>query len=211
MNEKPNVIYLHGFASSAKNSKAEWLRLKNEKDPTVNFYAFDFNPTPQDFSHMTVTGMVNRLRQYVLDFEIKQPLLVGSSLGGLVALHYTRLFEGIPQILLLAPALRFNFRNHEESKESQEKGYREVFHYAFNQNLPLYRSFSVDARQYKDYIQPPVPVTILHGRQDEVVPIRSSRFYEKKYSDQVTLVEVNSDHRMGDQVDLIWEWIKKLS
>ena len=211
MSDKPNVIYLHGFASSSKNSKAEWLRLKNENDPTVNFYAFDFNPTPADFSRMTITGMVNRLRQYILDFELKQPLLVGSSLGGLVALHYACLFGGIPHILLLAPALRFNFGNHQESNDAKAKGYREVFHYAFNQNLPLYHSFSADARQYKDYIQPPVPVTILHGRQDEVVPIRSSRFYEKKYPKQVSLVEVDSDHRMGDQVDLIWAWIKKLS
>ncbi|MAT43433.1 MAG: hypothetical protein CL609_13940 [Anaerolineaceae bacterium] len=211
MTDKPNVIYLHGFASSAKNSKAEWLQKKNELDPTVNFYAFDFNPTQQDFSYMTITGMINRLRQYILDFEIRQPLLVGSSLGGLVALHYARLFDGIPHVLLLAPALRFNFANRKEAKKSQEKGYREVFHYAFNQNLPLYQSFSIDARQYKDYIQPPVPVTILHGRQDDVVPFRSSRFYVKKYPNQVTLVEVDSDHRMGDQVDLIWSWIKKLS
>ncbi len=102
-------------------------------------------------------------------------------------------------------------RSHKKFKKIQEKGYREVFHYAFNQNLPLYRSFSVDARQYKDYIQPPIPVTILHGKQDDVVPIRSSRFYAKKYPELVKLFEVNSDHRMGDQVDVIWEWIKKLS
>ncbi len=109
MTDKPNVIYLHGFASSAKNSKAEWLQQRNDADPNVNLYAFDFNPTPADFSYMTISGMIHRLRQYILDFELTNPLLVGSSLGGLVALHYARLFGGIPHILLLAPALRFNF------------------------------------------------------------------------------------------------------
>jgi pimeloyl-ACP methyl ester carboxylesterase len=211
MIDKTNVIYLHGFASSAKNSKAEWLRQKNEKEAVVNFYAFDFNPLPIDFSQMTITGMVNRLRQHVLVEKIENPFLVGSSLGGLVALHYARLFGGVERLLLLAPALRFNFANHSETPESKERGYRLIFHYAFNRELPLYRSFLVDGRQYKDLIEPPVPITILHGRQDEVVPIRGSQLYAKRYPDQVKLVTVESDHRMGDQVDVIWEWIKILS
>ncbi len=211
MTDTSNVIYLHGFASSAKNSKAEWLRQKNEADEQVNFFAFDFNPTPQDFSQMTMTGMINRLRQFILDGKVENPLLVGSSLGGLVALHYARLFGEIKGLLLLAPALRFRFASPADTQEIKGREYRLVFHYAFNQELALYRSFFVDGRQYKDFIEPPATITILHGRQDDVVPIRGSQAYAKKYPDQVQLVEVNSDHRMGDQVDVIWEWIKELS
>ncbi len=210
MDNKPTVIYLHGFASSANNSKAEWLRQKNEEEEFVDFYPFDFNPTPADFSSLTVTGMINRLRQFILSENIGQPLLVGSSLGGLVALHYARMFGGVKTLLLLAPALRF-YSEHYDQKSAKRDEFIPVFHYAFNQEIPLLKTYFLDGQNYEEIIPPPVKTVILHGKQDEVVPFEDSKAYAALYPEQVKLTGLVTNHRMSDQVDVIWDWIKKLS
>lgn len=207
---QPTVIYLHGFASSAKNRKAIKITEKLNDNPLFNFVSFEFTPEPVDFSNMTVTGMVNRLRQFILTEKIRQPVLVGSSLGGLVALHYTSIFGDIKHCLLLAPALRFRTKRTGRQAVLTADGSLPVFHYGFNKEIPLYKSFMDDVRLYKDYIKPPVNCTIIHGKKDTVVPVRTSRYYANKYAYRVKLIEVDSDHNLTDQVDLIWDWIIKL-
>ncbi len=201
------VIYLHGFASSAQNSKGLELYNKSETTNDVSFISFDFNPTENDFSNMTITGMINRLRQFILDREISNCYLIGSSLGGLVALHYTKQYGGIRKILLLAPALRQIFNQDENNDPIDFPNSIPVFHYAFNKELPLFSSFIYDAKQYEMRIEPPVEIEIIHGVQDDVVPITESRKYAELYPEKVNLIEVNSGHRLADQVDLIWDQI----
>ena len=65
--EQLTVLYLHGFTSSGRSTKARYFRDKFEAFPQVEFHAIDFNPTPKDFEYVTTTGRINRLRQYVLD------------------------------------------------------------------------------------------------------------------------------------------------
>jgi predicted esterase YcpF (UPF0227 family) len=86
--EKKNILYLHGFASSGQSTKARYLREKFKAFPQVEFRAVDFNPTPKDFEYVTTTGLINRLRQYVLDHHLGNISIIGSSYGGLIALHY---------------------------------------------------------------------------------------------------------------------------
>jgi pimeloyl-ACP methyl ester carboxylesterase len=49
------------------------------------------------------------------------------------------------------------------------------------------------------------PVTIIHGLHDEVVPIAASRAYAAAHPERVRLIAVDSDHRLNDQLDRIWE------
>jgi predicted esterase YcpF (UPF0227 family) len=83
-----HLIYLHGFASSAGGSKAQYLRPRLAERSDATFHAVEFSPTPADFEHLTITGMINRLRQYILDRELTDVCLIGSSMGGLVGLNY---------------------------------------------------------------------------------------------------------------------------
>ena len=87
------VLLLHGFASSGNSTKAQYLRERFKALPNVDFHAVDFNPTPRDFEYMTVTGMINRLRQYVLDHDFQRVFIVGSSMGALVGLNKVELIE----------------------------------------------------------------------------------------------------------------------
>jgi pimeloyl-ACP methyl ester carboxylesterase len=102
-----HLIYLHGFASSANGRKAQYLRPLLGALPAVAFHAVEFSPTPADFEYLTITGMINRLRQYILDHKLDSVSLIGSSMGGLVALNYAHRFHGVTRLLLLSPALTY--------------------------------------------------------------------------------------------------------
>lgn len=197
---KQTVILLHGFASSGNSGKAQFLREKFKALPHVDFQAFDFNPTPTDFEYMTITGMINRLRQFLVDRPQARLVLVGSSMGALVGLNYAHRFGRVSRLLLLAPALSYFGKMGEADIR--------VFHFGFNREVPLRADFDRDGALYAQPVPPPAPVTIIHGRHDDVVPIANSRRYAAQYPDQVQLIDVDSGHRLSDQLDLIWEHLR---
>jgi pimeloyl-ACP methyl ester carboxylesterase len=172
----------------------------------VAFHAIEFNPTPTDFEYMTLTGLINRLRQYILDHDQDNISLIGSSLGALVGLHYAHRFGGVDRMLLLAPALSYlaGRRSRAEFEQWKREGSVKVAHYAFQQEVPLRYDYHLDGLRYLEAVPPPAPLMIIHGRKDEVVPIEHSREYAAEFPDQVQLVEVDSDHRLNDRLDLIW-------
>jgi hypothetical protein len=49
---------------------------------------------------------------------------------------------------------------------------------------------------------------MIHGRNDVVVPIGNSRTHAASYSDYTQLVEVDSDHRLNDRLDLICDHVR---
>ncbi len=206
--KQKTIIFLHGFASSGQGIKAQFLQKKCRSIPGLDFHAFDFSPTPRDFEYMTVTGMINRLRQYILDRQLENVRLIGSSMGALVALNYAHRFGGVVNLLLLAPALAYRSGiDRTEAKQWQETGTGPVSHYAFDKEVPLRYEFEEDGLKYADPVPPPVKMMIVHGRSDAILPIAGSRAYAANYPQKVQLVEVDSDHRLNDQLDLIWQQV----
>jgi len=205
--DKKTVLLLHGFASSGQSTKAQYLKEKFKALPQVEFRALDFNPTPRDFEYMTVTGMINRLRQYVVDHHLGNVSIIGSSLGALVGLHYAHRFGGVEKMLLLAPGLSWLSGGLSETELEQwdRAGAAPVFHYAFEQALPVRYDLHVDGLRYLEPIAPTVPITIIHGRNDDVVPIDNSRRYAANFPDKVRLIEVDADHTLNDLLPFIWE------
>lgn len=206
------ILYCHGFASSAHGVKAGFLRRQMADRPEVDFRAVEFNPTPRDFEYLTVTGLVNRLRQYVVDYQLSDLRLIGSSLGALVALNYAHRFGGVDRLLLLAPALAY--RRHlllsaGELARWETEGVLYVEHYGFETTLPLRFDFHRDALQYTTSPPPPASVRILHGRGDEVIPIDESRRYAAAYPDRVALVELDADHGLTGCLEAIWENVQE--
>jgi len=203
------VIFLHGFASSNQGEKAKYLREAFQQVDSAALWTINFNPTPLDFEHMTITGMINRLRQFVLDCDLEQVHLIGSSMGALVALQYGRIYP-VERYLLVAPLLYYQSLGMSDEVVSwwEKRGTVEIDHYAFPGQLPLAYAFHVDGLQYEDVIPPPAPTKIIHGWNDEQVAIEDSRFYAEKYPQQVDLKEVKSDHRLADQLDEMWRAVK---
>jgi pimeloyl-ACP methyl ester carboxylesterase len=210
MNGTKTILFLHGFASSARTTKAQYLRKKLDPLPQVAFYALDLNPTPSDFEYMTTTGLINRLRQYVLDHDLASFSLVGSSFGGLVALHYAHRFAGVEKMLLLAPAVRWLSGGLSEQKLAQWEvaGTTPVLHYAFDESLPLRYDLHADGLNFLEPIPPAATTLIIHGARDTTVPTDDSRAYAAKYHRRVQLLEVDADHDLNGHLPLIWQYLQ---
>jgi hypothetical protein len=200
---------LHGFASSARSTKARYLAEKTKGVPGVRLHAFDMNPTPADFAYLTTTGAINRLRQYVLDQDLDMFHLVGSSFGGLIAAHYARRHGGVSRMLLLAPTLRWQSDrfSDEQVAQWQETGTVPIAHYAFGEELPLRFGFYEDGQRYRAFVPPAVPTLIVHGSDDEVVPVEDSRQYAGDHPAQVALIEVEAGHDLNGHLDFIWSQV----
>lgn len=207
-----NLIFLHGFASSSNSTKALYLARRMENIPGVRFLVPDFNPTPKDFEYLTVTGMINRLRQYLIDNGAVQSDLIASSLGSLVALHYARMFGAVERIVLLAPVLSYGSLPfaREMLAQWEREGMTEIAHYGLPGKIPLRYDFHLDGLHYHDPVPPPAPLLILHGRSDEIMPVSGSRSYASEYPEMVRLVELDSDHGLLDRLETIWEHISGL-
>jgi len=208
--EKKTILYLHGFASSGQSTKAGYLREKLKALPEVEYHAIDFNPAPSDFEYVTTTGLINRLRQYVLDHGLAHLSIIGSSYGGLIALHYAHRFGGVKKMLLLAPGLFWlsGGLSDEELARWKEAGVVPIHHAAFQTKIPVRYDLQVDGLGYLEPIPPPTPVLIIHGQNDETVPIQQTRTYAADFPDQVRLIEVDADHDLNEHLDFIWEHVQ---
>jgi pimeloyl-ACP methyl ester carboxylesterase len=204
------IAYLHGFLSSGQSTKARFLRERLESWSEVAYHVIDLNPTPRDFETMTTTGQINRVRQYVLDHNLSDFGLVGSSFGGLIALHYAHRFAGVTGMLLLAPAVVWlsGGLSEEELRAWEEAGTAKLYHPAFDKEVPIHYDLQRDGLAYLEPVAPAAPAVIIHGREDTTVPIAHSRSYVNAYSDSVQLIEVEADHDLNSYLDLIWETTK---
>lgn len=203
-------IYLHGFASSPNSAKALDIQsyLANKH---VNIKIPDLNNG--DFSHLTIT---RQLKQVEKEFPRDEtPItLIGSSLGGFTAAFLAENHISVQRLILLAPA--FNFLSHwthalgaEKLQYWRQTQYMMVYHYGEKRELPLHYDFITDAALYQeDKLRRPLPTLILHGINDEVIPIQASRdFAQQRHT--VELVELDTDHAMYDVVDNIKEAISR--
>jgi uncharacterized protein len=201
-------IYLHGFASSPNSYKAQELKSRfaelqiNIKIPDLNF---------GDFSHLTIT---RQLQQVAAEFPNNNiPVtLIGSSLGGLTSAHLAEQYHQVQRLVLLAPAFEFLFHwlpklGEETIQRWQREKYILLTHYGDKCKLPLHYDFVTDAEQYhENKLHRPIPTLILHGIEDEVIPIQASRDFARQRP-WVNLVELDTDHALSNVSKEIWNAI----
>jgi pimeloyl-ACP methyl ester carboxylesterase len=208
--EKKTIVHLHGLVSSEQSTKARYFKEKLKAFPQVEFHVIDFNPTPKDFEYVTTTGRINRLRQYVLDHHLGNVFIIGSSYGGLIALHYAHRFGGVEKMLLLAPGLTWlsGGLSEEQLEQWKKAGAAPVFHDAFGKEVPIRYGLQVDGLRYLEPIPPAAPMIIIHGRSDETVPIEPARAYAADFPDSVRLIEVDAGHNLNGHLELIWGYVQ---
>lgn len=205
-----SYIYLHGFASSPQSAKARYL-CDRFSQLQVPLKIPDLNQG--DFSHLTLT---RQLKQVESEFPPPPApvTLIGSSLGGWTAAFLGERQLQCQRLILLAPA--FQFLSHwlvqlgdEQVQRWQKAGYLSVYHYGEKRSLPLSYQFIADAAQYReDELQRPIPTLIVHGRYDEVIPIAASKNYAAGRP-WVQLIELESDHSLGNVFPEIWAAIQE--
>jgi len=205
-----NYLYLHGFASSPQSTKARYMQQKF-KQLGLTLHIPDLNLT--DFSTVTLSEQLDYLNRTYL--ETNQPLVViGSSLGGFLAVQLAAQSTLVQKLVLFAPAFGFSQRiaktlGEENIVKWQQDGSREFYHYGLKRNVNLQFQFFVDAQNYsEEKLTRSLPILIFHGIQDEVVPASLSEEFMKRRL-QVTLKLLNDDHALGNDLDNIWQDTKQ--
>jgi len=201
------LVYLHGFASSARSSKAAWFG-DRAAEHDLRLVTPDFNQP--DFEHLTITRMLAQVAEVIERLPAGPVALIGSSLGGFVAVQAARqLSRRVDRLVLLAPALDFSAnRLHDLGDrgvdEWRRTGILNVFHYGFGRLMPVHFGLYEDAAGY-DALDAIVtqPVQIFQGRRDTAVSPETVERWARTRSG-VELHLLDDDHQLMASLPVIW-------
>lgn len=207
------VVYLHGFASSAQSTKAQFFEQKFA-EVGIPLVTPDLNAP--DFGTLTTTRMLGEVGSVIAQSAPGPVVLMGSSLGGFVAWHAAaRLAAVLPhhpivKLVLLAPAVTFG-RNRQDDfgvgvvDEWERAGTREFFHYGENAPRDLHYEFYRDALSYPAaHAQVHVPTLIFQGMQDEVVkPHGVIEFCQGRPNISLRLLQ--DGHQLLAHLEAMWQ------
>lgn len=205
------VVYLHGFASSARSTKATFLAEKLAAKG-IEMSVPDLNQP--DFSTLTVTRMLKQAGD-AIDAAGEPVALIGSSLGGFVAVqaaveHAAR----VQRIVLLAPALDFDGNRLSELgdrglDEWKSSNRLDVFHYAYGRMMPVQYELYADARRYNAFEAPLTqPVQVFQGRRDSSVdPETVARWAAARPNVELHLLD--DDHQLVGSLGEIWKEMER--
>jgi hypothetical protein len=183
-------VYLHGFASSPRSSKAVAFQsaLARAGIP-LEVPALDEG----DFEHLTISGQL-ALIESILQGE--PVCLIGSSMGGYLAALYATRHPEVSGLVLLAPAFAFAARWDARINEPKPADI-EVFHYGDRAMRRVHYGLIEDALRYPPLPDFTQPTLIYHGIRDGVVPVENSRAFVATHAN-VSLTELDSDHELLD-------------
>lgn len=201
------IVYLHGFASSPHSGKAAYLG-QRFRAQGAEFRAPDLNLP--DFSTLTVTRMLDQTRALIA--AAAAPVsLVGSSLGGFVAVHAAAQSpERVNNVVLMAPALDFSKEGLSgpggaDVNDWQRAGSLNVFHFGYGRVMPVHYALYADARQYDALaVELPMPVLIFQGRRDTAVDPAGVEAWAGRRPG-VELHMLDDDHQLTASLPYIWD------
>ncbi|MDJ0957873.1 MAG: alpha/beta hydrolase [Arenicellales bacterium] len=217
----PGGMFLHGFRSHCDSEKAlglashaairdrSWLRYNQRH----------CGQTDDEFAHFTVSQAVTDAIA-VLDTLPQPVVLVGSSLGALIALQAAQQrTASIAGLLLIAPATRFIERYFlslpdDEIADWYNAGTKPFEDEYEDCSYSLNYAFYEDATKYR-HIGPwklTCPVSILHGEKDEIIPLEDSMELEQMIESTAVTLEIiaSGDHRLNGSIPIMCSKLDQL-
>ncbi|MCD6528083.1 alpha/beta hydrolase [bacterium] len=222
----PLVVLIPGFGcSKSERKKVKLARILQKEGIAV--FRFDFSGSGDsegELENTTVKKEIEDLEAVMrtifkeADLDNTRVAFVAESLGAVVAVLYKKNQFNVPlkTMVFWAPAfcqkeLLKTWHTKEELRKWKEKGY--IIHKDKKIGLDYLKE-----NENKDYSSVlgkiDLPILILHGKEDETVPIKYSEKLARKYK-HLRLIELASNHKFedfNDQRKLITEtvkWIKK--
>jgi pimeloyl-ACP methyl ester carboxylesterase len=201
------IFYLHGFASSARSTKGQYLA-ERLREQGVTLHAPDFNQPA--FATLTMTRMLDQLATHLSDAEPEPATLIGSSLGGTLAiLAAARFAERIDRLVLLAPAVMFAKDGHhllppERVAEWRRRGALPFFHHGLGSDALLNFAFYEDSLRYDAFHATfTQPTLVFQGMRDTAVDPRTVELFARDRPN-ITLSLLDDDHQLTASVPRIW-------
>jgi uncharacterized protein len=207
-----DVFYLHGFASSARSSKASFFGARL-REYGITVHTPDLNLP--DFSTLTITRMVEQVVEQIDGNPDDPVVLIGSSLGAFVAVQVALARpDRIDRMVLLAPALDFGGNRMRSLggaglDEWKRRNRIDVFHYAYGRMMPVHYELYTDARRYDSLnAQLAMPVQVFQGRRDTAVdPAVVEQWARERPNVELHLLD--DDHQLTASLDDMWKEMRR--
>lgn len=217
----PPVVWLGGLRSDMRATKAEALAAWAERTGRA-FIRFDYaghGRSSGDFAHWTMSHWLEDAQAVLAAHTHAPAILVGSSMGGWVALLTTlRLRASLPQqrpagLVLIAPAIDFTeelmwSRMPDAIRETimREGVWQRPSEYS-PEPMPISRALIEDGRRHLLFghsLETGCPVHILQGMKDPDVPYgQALKLVEHLPHDPVVLTLIkDGDHRLSTPDDI---------
>ena len=191
------ILFAHGLEGSPNGSKPTWMK---------ESLGWEIICPEMSNNGWTIADQTEVIAEAIAEYE-DVDIIMGSSYGGLAIANASgRFAERNLRLVLLAPAfgLAENFRSIVGAQgliEWENTGSRAYFHHGFGHEVEFGWDFITSA----DEMSWPTlhhRTIILHGRQDDIVPIESSRKVSES-NELVQLIEVEDGHRLADSLYFI--------
>ena len=191
------ILFAHGLEGSPNGSKPTWMK---------ESLGWEIICPEMSKNGWTIADQTEVIAEAISKNE-DIDVIMGSSYGGLaIANASERFVERNLRLVLLAPAfgLADNFRSvagEEGLTEWENTGSRQYFHHGFGHEVEFGWDFitSADEMSWPNLHHPTI---ILHGSQDDIVPIESSRKVSES-NELVEIIEVEDGHRLADSLHFI--------
>ena len=200
MGTEARHLFLHGFGSDARAP----IGLALAGHLAARGVALDrLDLRVPSLEHLRVSEMLAVVRE-AIGGPGARAVLIGSSLGGLVAARVAERDPRVTRLILLAPAFRamerWRVQIGEDAWEAwRQTGWLRIFDEAAGQRARIDHGFAEDLIAIDSagagWPEPPVPTLILHGQRDELIDIDRSRQFAALRS-HVRLVELDDGHDM---------------
>lgn len=215
----PAVIWLGGFRSDMLSTKAsvlaDWAARTGQA--MVRFDYSGHGESGGAFEDGTISDWLEDALAVIREAGGEAPILVGSSMGGWLALLAARALKAegkkLSSLVLIAPAADFTedlmwngFPEHVRAAILNEGVYRHPSEYS-EEPTPITRALIEDGRRHiilDASFSTGAPVRILQGMQDPDVPwAHAMRLVEHLAEDDVTMTLIkDGDHRLSRPEDL---------
>ncbi|MEG0823836.1 MAG: YqiA/YcfP family alpha/beta fold hydrolase [Erysipelotrichaceae bacterium] len=185
------LITLHGFGRKQSKEMSNlilWSKEESYEIITLDLY------NKEDEKDCNYIDWVNRARTLVETYIVKgyKVDLLGFSMGGVIATYLSTICP-INRLILISPA--FNYFNLENFTDYLVKGAVNLLNNKKEVETPtlpksFFGTFMDVVKYYKGYIKAVnVPTLILHGDEDEIIPLRSSlQAFDKIPNDNKRLI-----------------------
>ena len=222
----PGVVFLSGLKSDKEGTKAIYLSQWAEKN-NRNFLRFDYRghgASTGTFEETSISDWLEDTKSIVLSLTSGPQILVGSSLGGWIALLFAKLYpQKVAGIIGIAAAPDFtakytsNNLTQDQRQELKTTGKLSFHSEYFEEPLVITKKLIDDGNENlvltnKQSIN--CPVRLLHGSLDEDVPIsKSIRILEILNSSDIQLQIIKGiDHRFStpECLNLIKEAVEQM-
>lgn len=208
-------VFIHGFRSHCDGEKARRLSAMagGRGYGWLRFDQRGCGLSGGDFRRFTISGAVRDLQRALDALDEPAYILVGSSLGALIAVHAAAADRHrIDGLVLIAPALRFTrrfLRDHLDAGELaawRRRGYRWFPDLYSGGCYRLDYVFCADALRYGEPPgKLPCAVRVIHGTGDELLPLQDTKDWLARLECPAGGLEIidGGDHRLTGWADVI--------